>query len=327
MVPLRLPALLGFLLIAAASCRGDRERELRAWGTVEARQYDVGTRVMGKVLEVLVDEGQTVSIGEPLLRLDLSDLEAQRAQAQAALEAAMAEEQLVVAGARIEDIHSAREAWQASVAQAASAEKEARRMSDLLKSGAVATRTAEDARFASRAASQTAQANESQYRKLLHGSRIEDVEAAKARRSQAEAALAVIESRLVDREISSPVDGIVLLRLVEAGAVALPGVSLLRLGAVFLPYVDVYVPEPDVGDVGVGREVEVLVDAFPDWSFRGRVRFIAEEAEFTPKNIQTAEQRSRLVFRVRVDVFDPEHRLHPGMPVSVRFPLPRGDRR
>lgn len=299
------------------------ERELRAYGTVEARQVDVGSRVTGKVAEVLVDEGYTVSAGQPLLRIDLSELEAERRQALAALDVARAQERLVLAGARFEDIDAARRTWQASAAQARMVQQDYSRTALLARQGAAARASATDLRQSRDAAARAAQADRAQLQKLLNGARIEEVDAAVANRVQAEQAVEVIEARLADREIPAPLDGVVLLRLVEPGTVILPGMRLLQLGDVFRPYVDVYVPELRVGEVRVGGEVVVQVDGFPDWTFRGRVRFVSTEAEFTPKNVQTADERARLVFRTRVDVFDPEHRLKPGMPASVVFPSGR----
>lgn len=299
------------------------EKELRAYGTVEARQVDVGSRVTGKVSEVLVDEGYTVSVGQPLLRIDLSELEAERRQAIAALDVARAQERLVLAGARFEDIDAARKIWQASAAQAKLVQQDFARTALLARQGAAARASASDLGQSRDAAVRAAQADRAQLQKLLNGARIEEIDAAVANRVQAEEAVQVIEARLADQEISSPLDGVVLLRLVEPGTVILPGMRLLQLGDVFRPYVDVYVPELRVGEVRVGGEVEVQVDGFPRWTFRGRVRFVSTEAEFTPKNVQTADERARLVFRTRVDVFDPEHRLKPGMPASVVFPSGR----
>lgn len=308
-------------LLASGCAR--KEHELRAYGTVEARQVDVGSRVTGKVNEVLVDEGYTVSLGEPLLRIDLSDLEAERRQAVAALDVARAQERLVLAGARFEDIDAARKTWRASAAQARLAEQDYARTALLARQGAAARASAADLRQSRDAAVKVAEADRAQLQKLLNGSRIEEIDAAVANRVQAEEAVQVIDARLADREILSPIDGVVLLRLVEPGTVILPAMRLLQLGDVFRPYVDVYVPELRVGEVRLGGEVEVQIDGFPNWTFRGRVRFVSSEAEFTPKNVQTADERARLVFRTRVDVFDPERRLKPGMPASVLFPAGR----
>ncbi|HEY0840736.1 MAG TPA: efflux RND transporter periplasmic adaptor subunit [Vulgatibacter sp.] len=311
--------MLPIALLLTSACQ-HKEKELRAYGTVEARQVDLGSRVTGKVLEVLVDEGYSVAAGQPLLRIDLSDLEAQRRQAIAALDVARAQERLVLAGARLEDIDAARKTWQASVAQANVSKQDYARTALLARQGAAARASAQDLRQSRDAAVKVAQADYAQFQKLLNGARIEEIDAAVANRVQAEEAVQVIDARLVDREIPSPLDGVVLLRLVEPGTVILPGMRLLQLGDVFHPYVDVYVPERRVGEVRLGGEVEVQIDGFPDWTFRGQVRFVSTEAEFTPKNVQTADERARLVFRTRVDVFDPEHRLKPGMPASVLFP-------
>jgi multidrug resistance efflux pump len=145
----------------------------------------------------------------------------------------------------------------------------------------------------------------------------QDLSAARARVAQAEAAL---ESLLTEREkltIAAPVGGLVLERNIHAGELAAPGATLLTLGDLDEVTLTVYVPEDQLGKVNVGQTVEVRIDTFPEEVFRGTVVAIANEAEFTPRNVQTKEERVNMVFAVDVSIPNPEHKLKPGVPADA----------
>uniref|UniRef100_UPI001F56D909 HlyD family secretion protein n=1 Tax=Anaeromyxobacter terrae TaxID=2925406 RepID=UPI001F56D909 len=180
-------------------------------------------------------------------------------------------------------------------------------------------RTLEDARTAAELAGAEVTARVAELEKLVGGARGHELAAAAAQHAEAEAAVARLEDLLRDRVLAAPVSGSVLHRLAEPGEVARAAAPLLVLGDLSRPWVDVYVPEPRVGEVIGATRVEVRVDAWPGRVFAGAVRHVASEAEFTPKNVQVDDQRARLVFRVRVEVGDPDGLLRPGMPAQVFF--------
>lgn len=310
----------GWLLaLCLVSCRGGEEKALKAWGTVDVRVVDVSTRTMGRVARVLVEEGETVAMGQEVVRLDLSDLEAQRLQAAGALEAADAQLRLLQAGTRAEDIASAQKNLAAAEDTLRQRERDWERAQNLLEQKAIAIQTAQQAQTAMEVARANVQSQEANVQKLLVGARSEELQAAAAQRGEAQAALQRIEDLLRDRSLPSAIDGVVLVRMVEADEVVMPGAPLLRLGEVGRPYIDVYVPEPRAGAVQPGASVQVRLDTYPDRVFQGRVRFLSPDAEFTPKNVQTESQRSRLVFRTRVDILEGEGLPLRGMPGQVTF--------
>ena len=312
--------------LALAACRGSGDPEpLRAHGSIEARQVRVASRTSGRVLRVLVEENDAVVLGQPLVELDLADLEAQRDQARGAVAQAAARERLLVHGAQREDVDAARAALDWARVRQDAARRELARVSELQAGGAAAPRALDDARAAHDLAIADVAARRAQLAKISGGSRAEEIEAAAAGRVQAEAALAAVEERLRDRVLEAPLAGVVIHRMTEPGEVARPAAPLVVIGDLARPYLDVYVPEPRVADARPGARVEVRADAFPDRTFRGVVRHVASQAEFTPKNVQTEEQRARLVFRVRVDVEDPDGLLRPGMPGVATF-APAGPR-
>ncbi len=143
---------------------------------------------------------------------------------------------------------------------------------------------------------------------------------------QARAALALAETRLADSVLRAPVGGVVLSHHAEAGEYAAPGVPVVTIGDLSRPWIRCWLEEPDLGRVRLGQEVRVTADSLPGRVFTGRVSFISSEAEFTPKNVQTREERSRLVFRMKVAVGNPDGLLKPGMPVDAEIDAPEAAR-
>jgi HlyD family secretion protein len=145
----------------------------------------------------------------------------------------------------------------------------------------------------------------------------EEVAVAQAEVARAEAALGVLEVQLEKLTLRSPTAGLVTGRTVQAGEMAVPGASLMTVADLDEVTLTVYIPEDEIGRVKVGQAVEVGVDSFPGKVFEGRVSYIASEAEFTPKNVQTQKERVNMVFAVKVKVPNPEHELKPGMPADA----------
>ena len=309
------------VLIVACRGRGEANR-LRAFGSVEARQVRVSSRTGARVLRVLVDENDAVVRGQPLVELDLRELEALRDQARGAVAQAVARERLLVHGAQREDIVAAQKALAAALSRADQARRDLARAERLSSGEAIAASTLEAARTSADIAASEVETKRAQLQKIAGGTRAEELEEAAAARAQAEAALSAIEDRLRDQVIDAPLDGTVIHRMVEPGEVARPAAPLLVIGDLARPYIDVYVPEPRLAEARLGAAAEVTVDAFPGRTFRAAVSHVSAEAEFTPKNVQTDEQRARLVFRVRVDVDDPDGVLRPGMPGTATFGPP-----
>jgi HlyD family secretion protein len=271
------------LLAAFSACRdGGGDSRIRAYGSVEAREIDVASRAGGRVTEVLVDEDDAVKRGQPLVRFDLSEMEAQRAQALAALAAAQARLRLLQRGAQDEDVTAATKALQAAEIRTDSAKRELARAQALAAQQVIAPKTLDEARTGVQLAESELATRKAQLEKLTGGARREEIAAAAAAVDQAKAALAGVEDRLTDRELVAPVDGVVVHRLAATGEVARRAAPVLVLGELSRPYLDVYVPEGRLGEARRGAQVEVRVDAWPGKVFRGTVAHVASSAEFTP---------------------------------------------
>jgi multidrug resistance efflux pump len=149
----------------------------------------------------------------------------------------------------------------------------------------------------------------------------EDVALAEAQVREGEAALAAVEVQLAKQSLTAPRDGLISEKLVDPGELAAPGAVLLELKDIDSVELTVYIPQDQVGQVKIGQKALVSVDAYEDQQFEGRVSYIAHEAEFTPRNVQTKEERVKLVFPVKIKLDNPDHRLKPGMPADAEILL------
>jgi HlyD family secretion protein len=134
---------------------------------------------------------------------------------------------------------------------------------------------------------------------------------------QARAAVELLEKTIADCTITAPAGGIVTHKAVEAGELVTPGATVVTLAGLDSVYVMIYVTELEIGRIKLGDGVEVRIDAFPDKPFPGKITYISPEAEFTPKNVQTKEDRVKLVFGVKVEIENKDGLLKPGLPADA----------
>ena len=302
-----LPFILIFVLagagLAAFTLRHDDE-DLVLSGIIEARSSRVGSLVGGRVLAVHADEGDEVKPGDPLVTLDADLLGLQASQQAAAIREAEARLLALRSGPRSEEISRARLEWQ-------EAETEARRLARLFDEGIV-SRSSLDAQ-----ATRAGTARQSLIQ-LERGSRPEDVAAAEAVLQREQEKLAYLERQGVESVVRSPVAARVQALDVRPGDIVAANQPVAELVEVGQTWVRLYVPETKLGLVSVGMRVAVTVDTFPHRTFEGRVQSVRERAEFTPRNVQTLDQRSDQVFGIRVEIPDaPE--LKPGMAATARL--------
>ncbi|MBI4410346.1 MAG: efflux RND transporter periplasmic adaptor subunit [Gemmatimonadetes bacterium] len=300
--------------------RGSRNDTLLASGTVEATEADLGFQVAGRLQAVAVQEGDPVSRGAELAWLDRSELEARRAAAVAQLEAARAQLAELERGFRSEELAQGRAALAAAERRLADARLDLERTRRLQEGGAVSREALDKAETGFEVAqSQHDQARE-QLRILQTGPRTERIAAQRALVRQAEAALAQADALLANALIRAPIDGVVTIRHREPGEIVSPGQPVLTLANLGDRWIRIYVREDRVGRVRLGQQATITTDSHPGRTYDGVVRFIASEAEFTPRNVQTTEERVKLVYAVKVAVAgDAAQDLKPGLPADVRL--------
>jgi HlyD family secretion protein len=224
---------------------------------------------------------------------------------------------LLVKGARSEDIRQAEAALKQAEAALTVAEDDARRMRALAKTGSVTTKQAEDAEARLTVATAQRNAAAEAVAKVRTLVRPEEIQAAEARLAQAQASADLLRKTIADCTITAPAGGIVTHKAVEPGELVVQGATLVTLAELDSVYVMIYVTEKELGRVKLGGPAEVKIDSFPDKVFEGTITYISSEAEFTPKNIQTKEDRVKLVFGVKVEIENREGFLKPGLPADA----------
>lgn len=292
-------------VLLMSGCGNNDGTTIKESGTLEATEVTVSTQVGGAVLKVLVEEGASVHAGDTLMILDATDWVLQLKQAEAGLAMAEAQYRLALEGVRREDIIQAE-------ANFKNAEADLRRMEELFASKSVSQKQLEDARTRYTVAQQA-------YEKAKRGSREQEIVLAKARRDQAAAQVALLKKKVQDCAIVAPIAGTVTKRFVERGELVGMGMALLKIANLQEMNVTVYLPETELPKIRLGGRATVQIDAYPDRSFEGEVVYISPTAEFTPKNIQTRDERTKLVFGVKLRVPNPDGTLKAGIPADVSF--------
>lgn len=311
-------ATLGLAVLAGWACSNGRERGIiAASGTIEAVEVRVAAKVPGQVLELAVGEGSRVEAGAVLATIDHASLDIQLRQAEAGVALAEAQLALLVEGARAEDIQQARAALRQAEAGLKVASDDAVRMRELARTGSVTPKQRDDAEARLTVAEAQRAAAAEAARKLERLARPAEVRAAEARVAQARAAADLLAKTIADATVVAPARGFVTHKAVEAGETVTPGATLFTVADLSRVHVMIYVNEIDLGRVRLGDPVEVRIDAFPDRAFEGRVTYISPEAEFTPKNVQTKDDRVKLVFGVKVEIPNPDGALKPGLPADA----------
>ena len=300
-------SVLALMTLMMISCSGSNNKEISASGTIETTEITISAKVGGEVMKLLCDEGWTVKKGDTIAIIDRSDLDIQLKQALANADAAEAQHLLAVRGAREEDIAQAE-------ANFKNAGDDLNRMKELMKTNAVTQKQLDDAETRFVVAQQT-------YEKLKRGSRAEEIQAARARRNQAMAQVESIRKKISDSYITAPMAGVVTQKAIEQGEVVMPNASLFRIAEIKKVHLMIYVTEIELAIVKLGQEAKVTIDAYPDRTFPGTVTYISQIAEFTPKNVQTKDDRTKLVFGVKIQIDNPEQIFKPGMPADATIQI------
>jgi HlyD family secretion protein len=324
-------ALPGLLVACAPAPPTDR---LRVSGNVEATEVHTAAEVGGRIVELRVDEGDRIEAGGVIARLDTEDTMLQVARMRADRTTAVAQLRLLEAGSRAEDIRQARAQVDAATADAAAVEAEVKaaqldldRFQALLTANAGSVKQRDDAQARLDAATARQRGGEDRVRsaretlaRLEAGTRPEEIQTARARVAAADAQIAVLEKSVRDASVVSPISGIVTQKLVDQGEIIARGTPLVVITDLDHAWANLFVPEPMVPKVAIGQAATVLTDAGGP-GIEGKVTYISPRAEFTPRNVQTAEERSKLVYRIKVSVDNSAGVLKLGMPVDAELRL------
>jgi HlyD family secretion protein len=284
------------IALLAWGCGG--RKESNPSGTLEATEVDVVSTVPGRIISIAADLGDKVNKNDTLVVLDTELLRLQKKQAET----------------NRESLHAQREVLRDQRHQAETSFDLARtsfeRTAALLRQGSATQQQFDEMKAKQDLA-------ESQVSSIK-----DQLDALDAEEAKLNATLAVFDRQLQDAIIQAPIGGTVLLRPSEPGEMASPGAVLLRLADLSTLDLRVFLSETDIGRVKIGEELPVVVDAFHGESFTGTVAWISSESEFTPKNAQTREARTQLVYAIKVRIKNPDGRLHIGMPAEAKLTSP-----
>jgi HlyD family secretion protein len=278
--------------------------QLALSGSIEARTVQVGSLVGGRVRTVHVDEGSTVAAGQPLVTLEPDLLDLQIAEQRTRIESLSAALARTRIGPRTEEQRRNEIAWRA-------AETNRKRQEALWRSGVVSRQEYDNAVVAEQSARQTLEEGR-------RGGTREDVEAARATLAGAGQRLTYLQRQRQELVVTAPAAGVIEAMDLRPGDLVAPNQAVATILERDQLWVRVYVPEPQLGHVHIGQGAAVQIDTFPRRSFPGRVVEVRQQGEYTPRNIQTPEQRSDQVFGVKVRI-DPAPELKAGMAATVRL--------
>lgn len=290
-------------------------------GNIEVTDAATSFKASGRLAERLVSEGDVVTRGQIMARLDRVELAQQVALQQADVLAARADLAELEAGSRPEEIVQAEAALERARAEEARGRAEGRRMAELHAADVVSAREREVAETALAVARAGVRDAEQHLLLLEQGPRRERIAQARARLERASRALDLATTRLDDGVLVAPMAGLVLAEHVEPGEFVNAGTPVVTLGALGEVWLRAYIDERDLGRVKVGQPARVTADTWPGRVYPGVVSFLASEAEFTPKNVQTAQERVKLVYRIKIDIPNPSFELKPGMPADAEIVL------
>jgi HlyD family secretion protein len=291
-------------------------KRLLVYGNIEATEVDMSFKIPGRVIHRSVDEGDFVKKGSEVATLEDEDLKRQAEEARASVRVAEARLREALTGSRSQEI---KQAW-ASVEKARSERDQLKsdweRAEALFKEGVIPVQSREQASTSYQMALAAYKEAMEHYDLVKEGPRKEDIDALKASLEQAKALLNLREVQLSYANLTSPVSGVVLVKNIEPGEMVSAGTPVVTIADLNDVWLKAYISETDLGRVKYNQKVKVKTDTYPDKIYGGRISFISSEAEFTPKNIQTHEERVKLVYRIKVTLENPQMELKPGMPAD-----------
>ena len=297
--------------------------DLVLYGNVDIRQVALAFDGSGRISEIAVQEGDAVTTGQVIARLDTRALELQAKAQAAALEAQRQNLAQLKRGPRVEEIAQAQAMLTSAEASATQAMRERDRITKLIsgRSGAATQQSLDQATSEAERAAAAVDQSRAGLNLLLAGSRPEQIAAAEAEVQAAEAKLELLQYQVAQGELRAPENAVVRSRLREPGDMATPAAPIFALALTQPKWVRVYVREADLGRIKPGMTGQVATDSQPDQPFSGKVGYISSVAEFTPKSVQTEDLRTSLVYEVQLTIEDPQDQLRLGQPVTVRLPV------
>jgi len=308
-----------FLLVAGAGYKLflNKEKGITATGTIEVTLADVVPKINGYMSKLTIQVGDTVQAGQIITHINKPEIEAQLLADQSALAKAKAQLTDLEKGPRQDEIEQANANLAAAQSLYNKAQGDLERYRVLYQTGAVAAQQIDSIQSNYDVAYNSLRSAEAQQRLLMEGNRPDVIEAQRLETERYQAVLAVTKATLADRDVVSPLTGIVLTKNYQNGEYVNPGSAIATIGDLNDCWVKIYISSGQLGLIKLGQPVDVKIDAYPDKVFAGTIKEISQNAEFTPRQSITQQERANLVFYVKVKIDNSEGILKPGMPADV----------
>jgi HlyD family secretion protein len=295
--------------------------ELTLSGNIEAHESLVGFKVEGRIVELPVEEGQQVEQGALLARLEDADYKQKVRIDEAGVRVRDSDLALTLAGTREQDVKASHQSVLDAQADLEQKTVDNARAQSLYSKDEISAQDRDLAATALKRAVTVFKAAQQHYSEAQEGSRKEDIAIARANLNEAYANLGLSRVNLDYTTLRAPSTGVITVRQVELGEVVSPGSPVVTLADLDHIWLRAYIAETDLGKIHWGQDVTVTTDTYPGKQYHGRISFIASNAEFTPKSVQTYKERVTLVYRIKIDIDNQNHELKPGMPADAHLTL------
>jgi HlyD family secretion protein len=309
----------GFYFYPRLTKRSKAQNELALSGNIEAHESLVSFKVQGRIVELPINEGQSVEKGALLARLDDADYLQRVRIDEASVRVRQSNLALTLAGTREQEIKAAQQTMLDAQADMQQKKLDFDRAQRLFGEDAVSAQDRDLADTALKRSQATFEAAKQKYDQALEGNRKEDIAIAQANLHEANANLGMSRVNLDYTVLRAPNAGVITVRQAELGEVVVPGTPVVTLADLDHLWLRAYIAETDLGKIRWGQDAVITTDSYAGKQYHGRISFIASDAEFTPKSVQTYKERVTLVYRIKIDIDNPNHELKPGMPADAHI--------
>jgi HlyD family secretion protein len=311
----------GFYFYPKYARKAAPANELTLSGNIEAHESLVSFKVQGRIAELPIEEGQEVQDGALLARLEDADYRQRVRVDEAGVGVRQSNLALTLAGTREQEIKAAQQNMLDAKADLEEKQIDADRAQKLFAKDEATAQERDLAATALKRSQATYAAAQQRYNEAVEGSRKEDIAIAQANLKQAQTDLGLSQVDLGYTVLRSPFTGVITVREAELGEVVAPGTPVVTLADLDHVWLRAYIAETDLGRIRWGQDATITTDTYPGKKYHGRISFISPSAEFTPKSVQTTTERVTLVYRIKIDLDNPNHELKPGMPADAHVDL------
>jgi HlyD family secretion protein len=295
--------------------------EITLSGNIEAHESLVSFKVPGRIAELPVEEGQQVAEGALLARLEDADYKQKVRIDESSVRVRESSLALTLAGTREQEVKASQQSVLDAQADLEQKKLDNDRAQRLFSKDEISAQDRDLAATALKRSEAITKAAQQRYNEAVEGSRKEDIAIARANLTEAGANLGLSRINMGYTVLRAPSAGVITVRQAELGEVVAPGSPVVTLADLDHIWLRAYIAETDLGRIHWGQEATVTTDTYPGKQYYGRISFISSSAEFTPKSVQTYKERVTLVYRIKIDIDNPNHELKPGMPADARLQL------